>query len=144
MNIPEYYRDLLHPRLHPLGGASSLHAYWNEIERKQNECKEFDMQKFRNLLKNLQFCKSETSVSSNVTSGVSFTLFWTIKKRHICKLICQRIRKRSSRICYICDSWRRTRSARSSRLLQKKGPRNSCQSKISDLLTNRSNCNLKF
>lgn len=75
MNIPEYYRDLLHPRLHPLGGASSLHAYWNEIERKQNECKEFDMQKFRNLLKNLQFCKSETSVSSDVTSGVSFRLF---------------------------------------------------------------------
>ena len=51
MNIPEYYRDLLHPRLHPLGGASSLHAYWNEIERKQNDCKEFDMQKFRRLLK---------------------------------------------------------------------------------------------
>ena len=75
MNIPEYYRDLLHPRLHPLGGASSLHAYWNEIERKQNECKEFDMQKFRNLLKNLQFYKSEPSVSSNVTSGVSFRLF---------------------------------------------------------------------
>ena len=65
MSIPEYYRDLLHPRLHPLGGASSLHAYWNEIERKQNECKEFDMQKFRKLLKILP----ETSAFSNVTFG---------------------------------------------------------------------------
>lgn len=66
MNIPEYYRDLLHPRLHPLGGASSLHAYWNEIERKQNECKEFDMQKFRKLLKII--IKKECIFKCNVWS----------------------------------------------------------------------------
>lgn len=97
MNIPEYYRDLLHPRLHPLGGASSLHAYWNEIERKQNDCKEFDMQKFRRLLKKSYrvICtSSEYSICTKYSynaSERSFTDLLPIKKRHICKLIRKRI-----------------------------------------------------
>ena len=43
MNISPFYRDLLHPRLHPLGGASSLHAYWNDVEKASRVTPGFDI-----------------------------------------------------------------------------------------------------
>ena len=59
MNIEPHYRALLHTRVHPLGGASSLHAYWNDVEKADRVQPGFSVDKFNEIFARLSVKENE-------------------------------------------------------------------------------------
>ena len=77
MDIQPHYRALLPCRVHPLGGASSLHAYWNDVEKAARVQPGFSIDQFNDIFARLSVKEYEHGMplfSISILHGAAHSL----------------------------------------------------------------------